>query len=362
MKELEKARMKIDEIDKRMAHLFEERMDAVNIVAEYKKEVGKPVEDKNREMKLIENNSKYIENFDYLPYYNDFLSSTIRISKNYQNKLIDGVKISISGTKGAFADVAAKKVYSGAKNVSFSDFSSAYDAAVNGETDYAFLPIENSFGGDVGAVLDLAFYGNLYINGIYETDIVQNLLVKTKTKFEDIKCVISHPQAILQCGQFIKANNFETRNASNTTEAAKIVALSDDNSIAAIASSEAAKNYGLKIIKSAINESNQNTTRFAVFSRSKSADNHSDNRFVIMFTVRNIAGALSKAISVIGNYGYNLLDLKSRPTKLEKWKHYFFIEGEGNINSDNGKNMLKELENCCDNLKVVGSFEKEVQV
>lgn len=362
MADILNAREKINSIDKEMAKLFELRMDAAYEVAQYKKETGLQIEDIKREEAIIAKSKDNVKNPEYLPYYIDFIKNNMKVSKAYQRKLLKGIQVAISGTKGAFADITAKKVFPYAENLSFTDFSAAYCSVENGESNFALLPLENSFGGDVGTVLDLAFFGSLYINGIYESDIVQNLIGLNESDITDIKTVISHPQALLQCNDFISKNGFETLEAPNTTTAIESIKNKQDITVAAIGSEEAAKYFGLKIIKNHINESNQNTTRFAVFSKTIKNDSPSDNRFILMFTVKNSAGALSKAISVIGDYGYNLLDLKSRPTKLENWNHYFYIEGEGNITSDNGKQMVKELKKFCDNFKIVGSFEKEVRV
>ncbi|MBR4973821.1 MAG: bifunctional chorismate mutase/prephenate dehydratase, partial [Clostridia bacterium] len=148
--------------------------------------------------------------------------------------------------------------------------------------------------------------------------------------------------------------------AVNTAVAAKLVAESGKTDIAAIASDFAAKEYGLEILESHINQSNSNTTRFAVFSRSAKTPSSDDNHFIMMFTVTNEAGSLGKAISIIGDNGFNLKALKSRPTKELIWNYYFYVEGEGNINTDKGKKMLLELKEKCSEIKILGSFEKEI--
>ena len=79
----------------------------------------------------------------------------------------------------------------------------------------------------------------------------------------------------------------------------------------------------------------------------------------MVFTVRNEAGALGEAINIIGRHGFNLSSLKSRPTKKLIWTYYFFAEGDGNIESPEGKEMLSELAGCCSDLKVLGSFSRE---
>ncbi|MBR3968763.1 MAG: chorismate mutase [Clostridia bacterium] len=362
MTELEKARLAINNVDKQMAELFEQRMDAARIVAQYKKENGLKIDDFAREEQVISNNTALIKDEDYKSYYINFLRETINLSKLLQHRLLEGMRVAYSGVEGAFANIVAERIFPDANCVGYKDFKAAYDAVVNGECDCAVLPIENSFNGDVGKVMDLSFFGSLYVNGIYEAEIVQNLLGVKGAKREDIKTVISHSQALGQCASYIEENGFETQEAVNTAVAAKTVAESGDKAIAAIGSAEAAEKFGLVKIEAHINESNQNSTRFAVFSRSEKAHLATDNHFIMLFTVNNAAGSLGKAISVIGEHGFNLKALKSRPTKELVWDYYFYAEGEGNIGSEQGEKMLKKLSECCSNLKILGSFEKEIRV
>lgn len=362
MTELEKARKIISETDKQMVKLFEQRMDAAKMVAHYKKEHGLQVDDLTREEQLISANCSLIKNEDYKPYYVNFLRSTIDVSKAYQHRLLDGMRVAYSGVEGAFANVVAKRIFPDANCVGYPDFKLAYRAVEDGECDCVLLPIENSFNGDVGKVMDLAFFGSLCVNGLYEADIVQNLLAVNGSSIDEIKQVISHPQALGQCASYIEKHGFETIEAVNTAVAAKQVAEMGRQDIAAIGSDEAAEKFGLKKLESHINESNTNTTRFAVFSRTAKAPSHTDEHFIMLFTVNNAAGSLGRAVSVIGEYGFNLRALKSRPTKELIWDYYFYAEGEGNINSGKGKEMLEALSKCCSNLKILGSFEKEIKV
>ena len=362
MSKLQEAREAINRIDKEMAYLFEQRMDAAKIVAEYKKENGLPVDDFAREKEIIRRNSDYIENEEYRSHYVNFIKSNIKISKDLQHRLLEGMTVAYSGVEGAFANIAARKIFPDARCLPYADFKSAYRAVEKGECDCVILPIENSFNGDVGNVLDLAFFGSLYINGVYEADVVQNLLGVKGASLSDIKKVISHPQALGQCASYIENHAFETENAVNTAVAAKAVAEMGDKEIAAIGSIEAAQQFGLQVISEKINDSGTNTTRFAVFSRSNRTPSPTDDRFIMLFTVKNAAGSLGEAISVIGQYGFNLRALKSRPTKELVWDYFFYVESEGNINSDQGKAMLTQLKECCSNLKIVGSYEKEMHI
>ena len=362
MTQLEKARQIINETDREMARLFERRMDAARMVAAYKKEHGVPVDDFAREAEILKRNSDYIACDDYRSDYVNFLQHTIDLSKSFQHRLLDGMRVAYSGVEGAFANIAAERVFPDATAVACSDFKSAYDAVVSGNCDCALLPVENSHNGDVGQVLDVAFFGPLYVTGVYEIEIVQNLLAVKGTTLDEVKQVISHPQALGQCAEYIRKHGFEPVEAVNTAVAARQVAEAGRHDIAAIGSEEAAEKFGLKLLEKRINESNTNTTRFAVFSRAQRAHSPADQRFLMLFTVKNAAGSLGRAISVIGEHGFNLLALKSRPTKELIWDYYFYAEGEGNIGSEQGKAMIEELSGCCNNLKILGSYEKELHI
>ncbi|MBQ5810758.1 MAG: chorismate mutase [Clostridia bacterium] len=362
MADINSARSAINMIDKEMAALFEKRMDAVKQVAAYKKEHGISVEDKAREAEIIKANAQLIGEEAYRSYYVNFLQETISISKKYQHRLLDGMKVAYSGVEGAFANIAAQRIFPDATCVACSDFKAAYNSVVSGDCDCAVLPLENSYNGDVSQVMDLAFFGSLYISGVYEVEIVQNLLANKSANIEDIKKVISHSQALGQCAEYIEEHGFIAEETVNTAVAAKSVAESGRVDIAAIGSREAAEKFGLKVIESHINKSSANTTRFAVFTRVPKAESKNDNHFIMLFTVKNAAGSLGGAISVIGQHGFNLKALKSRPTKELVWDYYFFAEGEGNINSAQGREMIEELQKSCSNLKIVGSFEKEIKL
>ena len=362
MTELDIARKIINATDQEMAKLFEQRMDAVRMVANYKREHGIPVDDLGREAEIIAKNSQAVASDDYRSYYVDFLRNTIDISKKFQHRLLDGMRVAYSGVVGAFANIAAEKIFPDAICVGYPDFAAAYNAALSGECDCALLPVENSFNGDVGKVLDLAFFGELYINGVYEAEIIQNLLASKGTTIGDIEQVVSHPQALGQCAQYIEKHGFEPVEAVNTAVAAKMVAESGRQNLAAIGSEEAAKKFGLEILESRINESGTNTTRFAVFSRNHRDFAANDKHFIMLFTVKNTAGSLGRAVSVIGEHGFNLRALKSRPTKDLSWDYYFYVEGEGNLGTFEGKAMLADLNACCNSVKIIATYEKEIKI
>ena len=356
------ARKTIDEVDKKMAELFLERMEAVRLVAEYKKEKGLPIFDPEREEQVIKKNSAYLDGADteIRESYVKFLRETMAVSRHYQSRLTEGMKIAYSGSEGAFAHIAAGKIFPSANRVGYKNFREAYDAVVGGECDAVVLPIENSSAGEVGAVADILFSGPLYINGTYDLAIIQDLLVLPGADVSKIKTVVSHPQALSQCAEYIKAKGYNTHEFANTALAAEYVASLGDPEVAAIASEEAGAKYGLTVAARAVNEAANNTTRFAVLSASRlrlPEARGMNMRFILMFTVKNEAGSLARAIEIIGKYGFNMQSLRSRPMKKLLWQYYFYIESEGNIDTENGEAMMRELSGLCDRLKLVGSYQ-----
>ena len=352
------AREKINEIDKEMRKLFVERMKASELVAEYKQEHGLEILDPIREAEVIRRNSESVENDVYREYYVNFLKNTMALSRAYQSRLINGMRVAYSGTEGAYAHIAACKLFPTAKAIGYGSFDEAYAAVENGECDVAVLPIENSYNGDVGQVCDLMFSGSLYVNKVTELKISHDLLAPKGTKIEDVDTVISHPQALGQCHKYIVEHGYSEMEFVNTALAAKYVADSNAKNIAAIASAEAADIFGLEVLATNINESTLNTTKFAVFSRSENKNSITDKRVhtILLFTVRHEAGALAKALNVIAKYGFNMGSLRSRPMKELLWQYYFYIEAEGNLDSEDGKAMMKELKEHCDRVKTVGSY------
>ena len=283
------------------------------------------------------------------------------ISRAYQYRMQNGLKVAYSGVEGAFAHIAAGRIFPDSNRISFRDLKSAYDSVAKGEADVAVLPIENSYAGEVGQTIDLIFSGSLFINGIYELEIHQNLLGVESSTVDDIKKVTSHPQALGQCHDYIKFRGFDVEEANNTAIAARTVAEMNDKSLGAIASVETAQIYGLKVLEANINKSGENTTRFAVLSKVR-AESPTLTSSVLMFTVKNEAGSLSNAISIIGKYGYNMTALRSRPLRKHSWQYYFYIEIDGTTDTEDGQKMISELNNVCDKLKIAGTFAPHSEI
>ena len=355
---LEQARQIINETDDEMRRLFVRRMDAVRMVAEYKKQHGLPILDQAREDAIARRNSERVEDPELREYYINFIRGNMELSRAYQSRLLEGMRAAYCGTEGAFAHIATGKLFPSAQRIAYGNFEDAYHAVERGECDVAVLPVENSYQGEVGQVTDLMFSGSLYVNKMLDLAVSHDLLVKPGVTIDEVKTVISHPQALGQCSDRIKGAGWLTQEYPNTALAAKYVASCEDRTIAAIASEEAAEVFGLDVLERNLNASRSNTTRFAVFSRAendRSAGNMG-SRFILTFTVRNEAGALARAVDVVGRYGFNMHALRSRPMKDLLWQYYFYIEAEGDVHTREGEDMMRALSVFCDRLKLVGSY------
>ena len=363
MKSLEEARANIDVIDAQIATLFEARMREVEDVAMYKQANGLPIVDAAREASASAAHAKDVTDPTIRSYYVDLQKSIVNLSKDYQRQLLQGMRIAYSGVEGAFANIAAQRIFPGEQIVGFMNFQEAYDAVLEGNCDCAVLPIENSYAGEVSQVVDLMFSGPLHVNGVYTLRILQNLLGLPGASVANITKVVSHPQALAQCMPYIKEHGFITENAVNTARAAAAVAQAGDPSVAAIASAETSNLYGLEVIERGINKSLLNTTRFAVFARSENPSRvRANGTFMLLFAVNNEAGALANAINVISRYGFNMTSLRSHPLKNQPWQYYFYIEAEGDETSEAGKKMLEELGDHCSQIKIVGHYNNEVSL
>lgn len=358
MEDLKKIREKITEIDNQMAQLFEARMRQVAKVAEYKRQNGLPIYDPKRENEVIAKGEARVADPELKSYYGQFLRDVMAVSRRYQARLLEGLRVAYCGTEGAFAHIAASRIFPMGKKIAYSGFPKAYEAVVQGACDCAVLPVENSFAGDVDQVNDLMFTGPLHINGMYDLAVTHDLLTVPGATMDDIKTVVSHPQALSQCANFIREHELEEVEYSNTALAAAYVREQNDRHIAAIGSAESAKMAGLSVLASGINDDRSNTTRFAVFSAadSRTSGNNGNTFFSLVFTARNEAGALAEALSIIGRHGFNMRTLRSRPMKDLLWQYYFYVEAAGDIYSPNGQACVEEMKSCCDKIKIVGAY------
>lgn len=352
MNELDKLRQSIDAVDRKLLPLFLERMELCSAVAEYKRSVGMPVLDEAREKQVLDNKMKLLDNTDMSDEVYEFFNSVMTISRVRQNKMLSdrkerqhcadmlqmavgmkrNPKVVYYGCEGAYSEEAAISFF-GAECDRFyaKEFADAFGALAEGRADCAVLPIENSSTGTIADVADLLVQSGFYIVGEVCVPIRHCLMGITGAKLSDIATVYSHEQGILQCREFLaELDDVSCESYYSTALSAKAVAESGDITKAAIASARTAELYGLDILAADINSSAQNTTRFAVISKSPQISEKSD-KISTAFTLKHESGQLYRILSAFARGGLNLLKLESRPIPETPFEYRFFVDYTGSL-------------------------------
>lgn len=263
------------------------------------------------------------------------------------------MRIGYQGTLGSFSWTAAKKLYPNDELINFLTFKDVTDNVLNGNLDFGIIPVENSYTGEVGMVLDELFHSNVYITQMYNLPIIQNLIGLKEAKISDIKHVYSHEQALMQCSNILKELGVELISFSNTALASQYIKEQNDITKASVASKLTADIFGLKILKEEINNNKANTTKFAVISKEiKEVKNH----FAFIFTTLDTSGALANVLTEISKHNVNLTSIKSRATHAVAWKYFFYCEAEGSLENSNVKEMINVLCRMCETFKIIGSY------
>ena len=369
--ELQELRKEIDRIDKQIVNLIDERMKISLKVGETKKKYNAPIFDPKREKEVIAKKIELLENKELsgliTTVYNDIMYTSKQLQKHLidesaeaDNKSDNKEKIKYDetivyqGREGGNGYEAALKFFGeNAKLIKKAHFNEVLESIRSGESYYGVLPLENSSTGMVNEVLDILADYNCKIVGEIYLPIEYGLMVKKGTDIRDIKKVISHHQALKQCSKFIKENNFEEITASNTAEAAYIVASGDDKTIASISNKNAWKIYNLEMIRENIENIKSNTTRFIIVAN---YDNSlkTGNKMTIRFLLPHENGSLANSLDRLKSF--NLTSIVSRPHSDRKWQYYFYIDMTGDFNKY--KKEFEEFENSVENLIILGQYNE----
>jgi len=374
--DLGKIRDEIDAVDENIVNEFQKRMKLCKDVATYKIENGKKVFDKQREEEKIKKVVDLADGEFNKKSVNELFSQIMSMSRKLQYQILtengmsekfdfkkikdikmEGKKVVYQGVPGAYSQQAMIKFFGeDIENFNVKTFKDAFVAVDEGRADYAVLPIENSTAGTINDVYDLLFSYDCYI--VAETDVlVRHALLGTKdSTLEDIKVVYSHPQGLMQCNEYLEEHEDWQRIAKeNTAGSAMKVMKENDKSHAAIASTMAAKIYGLKVLEENINRNNENTTRFVIVSR-KRVFREDANKVLVSFETAHKTGSLYNILSHFIFNGINMTSIESRPIREKNWEYRFFVEAEGNILDEGMQNALIGIKNEASYLKVIGSY------
>ncbi|MEE1242976.1 prephenate dehydratase [Frisingicoccus sp.] len=375
MEDLTKLRDQIDTIDDQIVKLFEERMAVSEGVAAYKRGVGKPVLDKEREKIKIEKVTSKTTNEFNRQGVESLFNQIMAISRMLQYKRLASertdmegfcegkltitpkTKVVYAGVPGAYAE-SAMVTYFGTEidGYNVETFGDAMEAVHNGEAEYAVLPIENSSTGSVNDVYDLLSDYDNHIVGETMVKIEHALVGLPGSKLEDIHTVYSHPQGLMQCSRFLDENrDWQQVSLQNTAASAKRVMDDGDLSQAAIASRQAAKNYGLVILKENLNDLDNNSTRFVIISHKKIFEPDAD-KISICFETLHESGSLYSVLSHFIFNGLNMTRIESRPIHGKPWQYRFFVDFSGNLKEQAVKNALHGIQSETESFRILGNY------
>ena len=243
-------------------------------------------------------------------------------------------KIAFQGEKGAYSHIACEAVFKGVEIKNCVTFEETFKTAFEDENFKAIIPLENSLAGRVADIHYLLTKYKLQIYAEHFQKVEHCLLCKQDTKLKDIRYVRSHAQAIGQCQEIIKKNNFKTIISADTAGSAKDLAESKDKFIAAIASELAAKTYDLKILKKNIEDEAGNVTRFLVMGKNvKQPEYDTSKKYITtcIFRLKSEPSALYKSLGGFATNQINLTKLESFSVKNTFDQTNFYLDIEGHI-------------------------------
>ena len=266
------------------------------------------------------------------------------------------MKIAYQGEPGAFSEAAARLVNADALLIPCRSFEDVFDTVKGGPANYGVLPIENSIGGSIHRNFDLLLEHELPIVGEVEQPVVHHLLAFPQTTMEQVRRIYSHPQALAQCDRFLRSlTGVEVIATYDTAGSAKLVADQQMKDAAAIASLRAAEVFGLKALRSSIQDYEHNVTRFLVIGRRPLSDAAPD-KTTIVFTLPNEPGVLFKALSVFALRGIDLTKLESRPIPRRKWEYLFYADLAAARDELPCGRALAHLAEFAPSLRILGSY------
>lgn len=375
--DINELRKQIDEIDDQLAELFEKRMKTAAEVAEYKRQNGKGVSDPARERDII--NRVTAETGAEIETYTKALYLTLfDLSRSYQKKLLGGnsslsekilnvtsqppkefprrAVVACQGVEGAYSQLACDKLFEYPSIMYFNSFEGVFNAVDRGLCRYGILPVENSSAGSVNAVYDLMNKYSFFITAGVKLLVNHTLLAADGVSLLDIREIYSHEQAIGQCSNFISGlKNVKVNICENTAAAAQAVAQSGLHDRAAIGSSDCADVYGLKVISSGIQNTDNNYTRFICISKELEIYPGA-SKTSIMMTLPHKPGSLYHTIARFSALGLNLTKLESRPIPGSNFEFMFYFDVDASVYSSELRALISELENDSEQFAYLGSY------
>jgi len=267
------------------------------------------------------------------------------------------MKIAIQGERGAFSHQAAIELAPKGRLVPCGRSVEVFEALDSGRADCAVIPVENTLAGPVGEHLDLLLERDVFIHKELRLRIEHNLIVSPGTKLTGLRQVLSHPVALDQCRNFFRKHRQISPVAFyDTAGSVKHLVNSGLRDAGAIASRQAASEYKGEILLQGLEDEKENFTRFFLIHKQKKVAVGSDKTSLV-FSLKNMSGALFKALSVFALRDLDLSKIESRPVHRKPWEYMFFVDilrGQ----DDAMRKALEHLAEIAGFVKVLGVYPR----
>jgi prephenate dehydratase len=275
--------------------------------------------------------------------------------------------VAFQGERGAFSEEAARKLLGASIEVlPCQRFEDVFRALDRKKVNAAVIPIENTLHGSVHENYDHLLHFNLPIVGETNVRIVHNLIAPPVVTFAKVRRVFSHPVALNQCLDFFSSHpKLEKVPFYDTAGSVKMVMEEGLKDAAAIASSVAAEIYGGRILRRSIEDDRQNFTRFFALRRPEDvrrtamkAGRGPQWKTTLVFSTRNVPGALFRSLSAFALRDLNLMRIESRPLRGKPWEYLFYLDFVGHVDEPVCRNALGHLRELADMLRVLGCYPR----
>ncbi len=355
-KQMQELRQRIDEIDAQILELISERVKIAKEIATVKHELGdadfyRPEREAQVLRSVIARNKGPLTNEQMARLFREIMSATL----SAEGKL----KVAFLGPSGTYTQSAALKHFGHAvETVPFTTIAGVFRAVERDQVHYGVVPIENSSEGVVTHTLDMFLESPLTICGEIQLR-VRHQLLSAAQDVKSIKKVLAHEQALAQCRRWLAENlpDCKLTPVRSNAEAAQLAR--DDNTAAAVASSDAAEIYGLNVLASDIEDDPGNTTRFLVIGKRASGPS-GDDKTSLLISSANRPGALHSLLTPLAESGVSMSRIESRPSRKGLWEYVFFIDIEGHAEDKHIKEVLKKLEEQAAVVKMLGAYPRAV--
>jgi chorismate mutase/prephenate dehydratase len=361
-------RQGLDEVDSGIVRLIAERRGLIEAIAAVKEQSPAVIQDPDREQRVLdavaaEAAALGVSATLVRTIFQELISDSVAQQARRLNGDGGGrARVAFQGTAHAYSEAAARKYLAGrgleGDLTGHRTFREAADALLAGAADLAVLPIENTTAGSINEVYALLRSRELFIVGEETWKVDHCLAAAADVPLSALTRILSHPQGLEQCAQFLHSvPNAVPTSYFDTAGAMEAVAASGDPTVAAIASPEAAAAHGLVVLRHDISDSRDNFTRFVVLSRTPAAvDLRIPCKTSLILVTGHEEGDLLRCLEVLSGSGHSMTKLESRPRPGRPWEYMFFVDFEGNAADPRTATALDELRAAALFVKILGSY------